>query len=520
MRFPSYFLLAGLTVLLAVGCSYRGKCHKSRFDRNADCSQSCVGIIQQSTPQNLRAKITAFAAHHRSQADQVENVIEVERPPIEPALPAHEVAKSEVAKSIESRPDYSVDEIVPYENTQMRIPPVEPSLSTLKSSRLAYQTGQDPSPNDEIVTLDPIPAADIDSKKRNDSPGTSLSVSDSVKNFDTGLDPNAPPTDKLTAPSRSVLEANSSLSAELLDIEPADENIDLIWQEGSVSKTVEGIVTVPDLLGQREPVTASPTDQAVVDKVEKQIVLRARPQYRGTFIDSITRNTSQPNLPEPRVIPDKPVQQTFEMEPIDFQPLPAMQSAKVEVTSIEQPTDPPADNLDDSQPRYLPNQVPTMPNMVPIVTQKPATQETTPAASTNRVPTLQASSKKILEAIPRSDSAARLLKENSVASPLLHNPIKILRLRATTGLSSDQRFPPIVRFNTKALSNNQSLEANQIKYGEPNQIKLLPPNVDATNLPSYENAPMIDHARVNESIRRLTVRPEAENQPAEKTIDR
>ena len=66
----------------------------------------------------------------------------------------------------------------------------------------------------------------------------------------------------------------------------------------------------------------------------------------------------------------------------------------------------------------------------------------------------------------------------------------------------------------------RSLEASQIDVNKPNKIKLLPPNVDESNLPSFENVPMIDHSRVNEAIRRLTVRPDLENGPTAETIDR
>lgn len=515
MRFPSHLLLAGLTVLVAVGCSTRGNCQKSRFDRNADCCQTCSGNIQQVASQNLRTKIAAFVTPPESRLDQVESVIESERPPFESAAPRQEVAKSELSKSVAEKPDYSVKEPVPYENTQMKISPVPPSLSPKKSSRLAYQNRKHVSLNDELATLDPNPAAELESKAEDKTPEASPVENDLSDNLVAELDSLAPPTDNLTAPSTSVLESNDSTAAELQNLAATEENCNMIWQEESSSTTTERSVTAADSVGIRAPELANPVDQAIVGKVEKQIVLRARPQYRGTFIDSITRNSSPPSNPEPLSVPNEPAQQSFDMDPVDFQPLPSMKSAEIEVTSIEQPSDPPTTNLQDSQP----TQVSSMPNMVPISKQKPATHPSDSDESVTSVPMLQASSKKMI-AFPNTDSAAKVLKHNTMASPLLNNPKEILRLRATTGLSSDQRFPPIIRFNTQGISNIQSLEASQIKNGKSNQIRLLPPNVDGTNLPSYRNAPMIDHSRINESIRRLTVRPAAENQPAENTIDR
>lgn len=500
MQFSSNLLIAGITVLLAAGCSSRGKCYKSRFDRNADCCQSCAGSLQPVGPQNLRTRIAALTAFSDSQVDQVASVIAIERPPFEFVTSRPSFATSESSSSVDKKPDYIIEEVVPYQNSQMQIAPVEPSLSQKKSSRLAYHTGEDFTSNDRPVTQDPNTAGGIDSKEENENPLTTPPVSDSTNNLVVELDPFAPPTDKLTAPSTSILVASSATSSRLQESTSANEEIDMLWME-EVSTSTEGRVTVADSVGNRVPKMASPIDRAVVVKVEKQIVLRARPQYHETFIDSITRNSS---------LPSKPVQRSKPIEP-------ARQStAKIEVTSIEQPSDPPTTKLHDSQP----NHASSMPNMVPISKLKLATQSSNSGASMSSVPMLQASSKKTMNSLTRTGSAARVLNQNTTAYSLLNSPKKILRLRATTGLSSDQRFPPIIRLNTGELSNNQARETNQLKHGEFNQARLLPPNIDATNMPSYNNAPMIDHSRVNESIRRLTVRPAVENQPAENTIDR
>ena len=530
MRFPTYCLLGGLAILLAVGCSYRGKCQSSRFESGVTHCPSCAGSIQPSALQRLRtiqSLATDADLHTKQQNGSAVSVAKANA-----NFSASAIPESQVASSQKSRTNYQIAELVPYENTQLRIPPAKPILSSSKSSRLPFLSSKEQTVKREPVAFQPEPPSDRDLENNfaeDHSPeeaphltGVANDVADEpVAGNEIVIDHIVPAADQLTASAKSVLDLDHPMPAEA-----ADHLATALTQQDPASDREEEVLTVPATAGQREPTSSEPPARVIVGKVEQPILLRARPQYRSTFIDEITRKSPQHNRSELQLIPAAPEGGPFSMEPVNFRPLPAIQSADHEVKSPAQQSD--LKTAKRNEVSSIPNSRNTLdsiPQMIPIVkqhglSQQTLPQQTLPATRTQQVPTIQASSKKILKALPQTDRAHRLLQQNSVASPLLNNPTDVLKLRATTGLSSEQQFPPIIRFNTQASSNTQSLEANQIEFNKPNQIRLLPTNVEESSLPSFEHAPMIDHSRVNEAIRRLTVRPDSESTSSAETIDR
>ncbi len=526
MRLPTYCLLGGLAILLAVGCSYRGKCQTSRFENDASCCQYCEESHPPSALQRLRTIQWQASDSDLQFQQQGRPAVHVAKANADSHLAA--ISEPQLGNSQTSKPNYEIAEVVPYENTQLRIPPAKPMLSSSKSSRLPVplraiekqiakketdacraEVPSDREPEKNLAG----PFAPVEASQQSDI--TNDIAPDPIASNEAASDNIVPAADQLTASSKNVFDSSDAITAE------ATDGLTMAGvEQDSVSESAAVILTVPATAGKAEPTPTAPPGGVIVGRVEQPIVLRARPHYRSTFIEEITRKTAQRNISESQLIPATTAGRGFAMDPVDFRSLPAIQSTDHEVILPAQ-----KNALNTETPRSSRNTPDSMPNMVPIVkqhhmSQHSLSQQTLPATKRQPVPTIQASSKKILQAFPQRDRATRLLNKSSVASPLLNNPTDVLRLRATTGLSSEQQFPPIIRFNTQASGDMRSLEASQIDVNKPNKIKLLPPNVDESNLPSFENAPMIDHSRVNEAIRRLTVRPDLENGPTAETIDR
>ena len=135
-------------------------------------------------------------------------------------------------------------------------------------------------------------------------------------------------------------------------------------EQDSVSESAAVILTVPATAGKAEPTPTAPPGGVIVGRVEQPIVLRARPHYRSTFIEEITRKTAQRNISESQLIPATTAGRGFAMDPVDFRSLPAIQSTDHEVILPAQ-----KNALNTETPRSSRNTPDSMPNMVPIVKQ-------------------------------------------------------------------------------------------------------------------------------------------------------
>ena len=134
MRLPTYCLLGGLAILLAVGCSYRGKCQTSRFENDASCCQYCEESHPPSALQRLRTIQWQASDSDLQFQQQGRPAVHVAKANADSHLAA--ISEPQLGNSQTSKPNYEIAEVVPYENTQLRIPPAKPMLSSSKSSRL------------------------------------------------------------------------------------------------------------------------------------------------------------------------------------------------------------------------------------------------------------------------------------------------------------------------------------------------------------------------------------------------
>ncbi len=317
-----------------------------------------------------------------------------------------------------------------------------------------------------------------------------------------------------------------------------------------------------------------------ITKVHKPIILRATVNQRDDFIDTITQQgpvaqNDRPHVSRQMTLPNTAIE--MKMESIDFRPLPSQSelalpavdssarlqfqslpvsngfssvgpqvaepknsmivaTSKVAVVGVDE-RDSQAEGLTSTAPTVriearFQSAPPVQENVMGIL--KSNTRRLTAPSSTTKPPMIQASVKKRIfesksQVIPdanhqptnpskNSSSATDLLRSES-ANLFPGQRSGILRLRARTGQPNGHSLPPIINIST-----SDSPIRIRAREGKPsatfNRFNIVPGVFDSNQLPSTKNAPMLDDPIVDESIRRLSVRPESSSHTKLKTIER